>query len=1152
MDKLRLSGLLTYGLLALLVSGSVARADELYGRIRGTISDPSGAVIPGATVTATNEATGITRTLSTSSVGMYEFVNLPVPATYMVNVQSSGFKRFEATGIKLALNEIYLLDVRLEIGKASQLVTVEAARSEVEVTSIQLGARLSGSYIVDLPLNGRDWYQLQQTLPGVVAAIDFGDNFATNGSRSQDNGFLLNGTDANDLPLNTPVTQPSPDAIAEVSMLTNTINPEFGRNGGAILNAETKSGTNTFHGDGFEFYRDPFLNARNFFQPLPAQFHQNQFGGTIGGPVWKNHTFFFFSYQGTRNRQPIAIGRGFAGPTTTVFTSDQRAGTFTDIANSTNPLTGAPADSPFPLVGDDGTTYPAGTPYSTIFANNTIPKADFNTVALNLMNTYMPPANTGAYTYSWNPISTNKFNQYISRIDHTFSSKDSVYGFWFIEQQASTADESFYGGSYPGFGEVQTERIQNMNLTWNHTIGANIVNEARIGYNRFGFNTVNPIKAVLPSTLGFTGIIPQDPAGAGAPCIDLNSYEPPGAGCAIGFSQDGPQPRIDQTYQVTDNFAWVKGNHSFKVGFDMRRAEVWNPFFFLNNGYFEFYGVGAYSTGDEAADFLLGIPDYYEQSSGGIIDARTREYYAYFQDQWKIRPNLTITYGTGWQDNTPQNDIFNSGVAINAYRPGAQSTVFPTAPPGLLFPGDKGITTSSYGNPMTHFGPRLGFVWSPGDARKWSIRAGFGIYYNQIEEEVTLQNLLAPPFSVASLGSLDVGGTSSFAAPYTDMVTGASIPNKFPFTPPKAGSQVNFGFFEPLILKVFPPNLTTPSAYNYNFTVQRELPAATIVQVGYVGHQGRHLEQRYELNPPGQAPGVNPTCAADPNCGYFSLGFTEPGTFPNNPLVFASVGQQATDGNSNYNALQIAVTKKTTHGLDFQSSYTWSHSLDNGSSLENVGRGAAPNPWNYASNYGDSGYDARQRFVIGYSYALPSIRSYQAFSGVPSRLVEGWRIAGDTTLQTGFPIGLTDSSFNSLTCWAYSSYGCSERPNVVGPVEFYNPRNANLVNATHGGTTTRAHYWFNPNSFAPETRGVIGDAGENFFHGPGINDFDFALYKDTRITESTKVELRFEFFNIFNHTQFTSVGNDINSSTFGRATNARAPRYIQLAAKFYF
>ncbi|HMD87019.1 MAG TPA: carboxypeptidase-like regulatory domain-containing protein [Terriglobia bacterium] len=1148
------------------------KADDIYGRIRGTVTDPTGAVIPGVPVIATNTATGVARSVKTGSAGNYEFANLAAPAVYTVTFEQTGFKRFQATSIQLALNQIYVLDVRLELGTATQLVTVEADRSQVETTSMELGARISGSALVDLPLNGRDWITLQQTLPGVVASMgDFPDNFSTSGSRAQDNAFLINGVDNNDLALNTPNAIPSPDSIAEVNMITNTINPEYGRNGGAIMNAVTKSGTNKFHGDAFEFYRDPFLNARNFFLPAPDQFHQNQFGGTLGGPIWKNHTFFFFSYQGTRNREPDTPGRSFAGGTVNVFTAAQRNGLFPDINVNVNPNTGLPTASPFPLAGEDGNIYPAGTPYSTLFPTGQIPAADFSTPAVNLIKDYMPAPNTGTNTFSWNPISVDKEYQYITRLDHTFSSKDSLAGYWFIENASNVDDQSFDGGSLPGFAEQQTVRTQNLSLTWNHTFGTNMINEARVGYNRLGFNTINPVKPVLPSTVGFD-INPQSgPSRAGLPCIDMNSYEPPSGACEFGFSYQGPQPRIDQTYQVSDNFTWITGPHTFKLGFDMRRAEVENPFYFVNNGYFEFYGTGTFSTGDEGADFLLGIPDLFEQTSGGFIDARTQEYYSYFQDQWKVRPNLTLTYGGGWQINTPQNDIFNGGVAVNAYRPGVLSTVYPTAPPGLLFPGDQGLSVSTYGSSLRHFAPRLGFAWSPDSARKWSIRGGFGIYYNQIEEEVTLQNLQSPPFSLTDFGVGDVGGDPGLATPYSgyvaqrDPTTGnivgvstATLSNRFPYIPPPPGSKnVDFSFFYPMILKVFDPNLTTPSAYNYNFTIQRELPAATIVQLGYVGHQGRHLEERDSIDPAGQAPGVNPVCAADPNCGFFTLGFTEPQTLAN-PLTvngtpaFGGVGVQATDANSNYNSLQISVTKKTTHGMEFLSSYTWSHSLDPISSLENVGGGGGLNPFNRQDNYGDSAYDARQRFVISYSYQIPSIRRYDSFRRVPSRLVEGWRIAGLTILQSGFPISLLDSSNNSLTCWAYTGYGCADRPNVLGPVQTYDPRNTNLVNATHGGAAPLSHYYFNPNAFTPEVRGMLGDAGRNFFHGPGISNFDFALYKDTKITESTKIELRFEVFNLFNHTQFTSIGDDINTTFLGRATAALDPRIIQLAAKFYF
>jgi hypothetical protein len=1117
--------------------------------------DPSGAVIPGVPVTARNVDTGITRSTTSATNGAFELVNLAAPATYTVTAEHAGFKRFEETGVMLALNQIYVLNIQLELGPSTQQVTVEGVAAQVETTSIERGARLTSGQVESLPLIDRDWITLQQTLPGVVASVgDFRDNFSTSGSRDQDNGFLLNGVDNNDLALNVPNAIPSPDAIAEVNMITNTINPEYGRSSGAIMNAVTKSGTNKFHGDAFEFYRDPFLNARNFFQPKPAQFHQNLFGGTFGGPIWKDHSFFFFSYQGTYNRNPIANGRGYAGGTSPVFTTDQLGGIFPSLEKSKG-------TSAFALVGDDGTTYPAGTSYATIFSQGTIPGTDMNTVATGLISKYMPPANLNGDEYSFNPITTNKNNQYISRIDHNFSSKDSIFGYWFYEQDNDVEDESFYGGSYPGFGDTNGGRIQILNLTWNHTFSSSILNEAKIGYNRLGFwNSVKPQKAVLPSSVGFTGIIPQDPAGAGVPCVDIVGLTAPGAACTMGFSIDGPQPRIDQTYQVSDNFSWIKGNHTLKLGFDMRRMEVENPFYFYNNGFFYFGGSGSYSTGNPEADFLLGAPDEYAQASGGFIDARAQEYYSYVQDQWKVRRNLTLTLGTGYQVNIPTKDIYNGGVAINAYKPGQQSTVYPTAPNGLLFPGDTGVNSSGYNTKWAHFGPRLGFAWSPGASTKWSLRGGFGVYFNQSEEELTLENLSAPPFALEDYGIGDAGGSPAFATPFTDIATGASIPNKYPYHPPAKGSSVDFGFYEPMQLNTITPTFTIPTAYNYNLTVEHELAGSTIVTVAYVGHQGRHLETAYEANPAG-ANGANPTCAATPDCTPYNMGYTAPSAFTNpltNPttgaLVYGAVGRQGSDGNSNYNSFQATVAKHTSHGLELQVSYTWSHSLDNDSSFENVGSGAAPNPFNRESNYGDSAYDARQRLVYSYSYQIPSVRRYESFKAIPSRLTDGWRIAGVTTFQTGFPIDTFDSSYDSLTCYAQVTlYGCADRPNVVGPVQLANVRTSSYTNTNPEGTgLPGSNYYFSPNTFATETLGVLGNAGRNSFHGPGINNWDFGLYKDTNITEKTKLELRFEFFNIFNHAQFFNPVSDVNSSFFGQVLDARDPRYIQLAAKFVF
>src|SRR5579875_1026755 len=405
-----------------LASARLARADQLYGAIRGRVTDPSGAVVPGATVTATDVGTGISRQITSAADGSFEFLNMLAPATYDVTVEQTGFRKYVSSGIQLNVNQTYVVAAKLQVGTTTQQITVQAAPTQVETTSMQLGTAITGRAIVDLPLNGRNWVQLQQLQPGVVGASDrFGaeGNYSTDGAETQQNNYLINGADSNELSGNTPLVYPSPDAIAEFRVVTNTINPEYGRNSGAILNAIIKSGTNQIHGDGFEFYRDKSLDARNFFRPTVDPYHQNEFGGTLGGPILiphvyngKDKTFFFFSYQGARRVIPEnSTACNCANPgDVTVFSPAERMGQFSGLATSTG-------KSAFPLVGDNGVTYPAGTPYSTIFSNGQIPTADLNPLAVKLMNQFVPSPNSPNNIYAFNPSVPGLDDQYIWRID---------------------------------------------------------------------------------------------------------------------------------------------------------------------------------------------------------------------------------------------------------------------------------------------------------------------------------------------------------------------------------------------------------------------------------------------------------------------------------------------------------------------------------------------------------------------------------------------------------------------------------------------------------------------------------------------------------------------------------------------------------------
>lgn len=1112
-------------MLSFAFAGSVVRAD-ITARIRGTAVDASGAVVPGATVTVLNTDTGYSRTVQTDTNGSFDIPSLPI-GSYTVKVEKQGFATFVQTGVKLLVNQIYVVNASLQVSSISKTVEVSAHPIQVETTSAQQGEVIQENEFKDMPLLNRSWIGLQQTVPGVVASSDrFGNDFSTNGSRTQSNNYLINGGDSNDEPLNTPLDQPSPDAIQEVSIITSTINPEYGRNSGAILNAATKSGTNAYHGTAFEYYRDTFLNARNFFSLTVPPFHQNQFGGTIGGPFKKNKLFGFFSFQRTKQ---------FAGAArlTTVFSPAQRTGDWTLKSNgkAEAPVSGAP--SPFPLFGDaaspcpvsGGTPCGAGTAYSTLFSTNQVPIEDFTLNASSaLANAYWtkfvplptPGISNNRFSFANDTIAAT--NQYLGRIDFDATTSDRISFYGFMQPNRSTNTLPFTGATVPGFGQSSSSAVYQFIAGEDHVFSSNVLNEFKVIYNRLNFVAVQPTSPVQPSsfcgtTSGGTqscfAINSQNTAGAGLPATRITGF------FSLGFSTNGPQPRIDDTAQITDNFSYLVGDHTWKFGIDFRRAHVANPFNFLNNGFYDNLGIGAFSTGIPGLDFQLGIPDFYEQSSGNFIDARTWEYYSYIQDQWKVRRNLTLTFGTGWQIDTPLTDHFNNSVAINAFRVGQQSTVFPTAPTGLLFPGDSGITASGYRTHYNNFGPRFGFAYQP--LNNWSVRGGYGIYFDNSEEELTLQNLLAPPFALIDFGISDQNGfftpdgTPSFNAPFASVNGAASIANKYPFTPAKPGQPVDFSFFEPFSLNIINPNFNTPYVMNYNLAVEHQLPGPMVMQIAYVGSQGRRLEGVVEANPL-NAP------IADPN-------------------VFGSLGEQGTFINSNYNALQTSIQGRM-HGLSLRASYTYSHGLDNSSSFEDSQGIVIPS--NFHLTYGDSAYDARHRFVAAYVYSIPSL--HNVMSALPSRVFDGWGVSGVTTFQTGFPITLTDSSDNSGQCnAAVTFYGCWDRPQVVGALQFENPR------------TSAGNLWFNPTAFAVETPGVLGNAGRNFFHGPGINNWDIGVFKDTRITEKTSLQVRIDMFNGLNHAQFANPDGDVNSSTFGEISSTQvAARIVQLGAHFTF
>jgi Carboxypeptidase regulatory-like domain len=1151
-----------------------AHADNLYASIRGTVVDPSGAVVPGAKLTARNVTTGLSYTVTSSQDGLFAFLQLPI-GDYSVKVERSGFKTFTEGHVHLDLDQIFNLRVAMELGAVTDTVTVEANSAQVETTSMQMGTTVTGNQIVELPLNGRNWTQLMQLQPGVQGASDrFGTSanggaYSTNGAETGQNSFLINGVDSNDGTVNTPLVIPSPDSIGEFDLVGSTLNPEYGRNSGAIVNAAIKNGTNQFHGDAFEFYRDTFLDAIPWFQTSRALFHQNQYGGTVGGPILKDHTFFFFSYQGTRSvtPQPAAqaqsfIGLNFGQDQPSVYTEAQRGGNFSGSA----PFSSKPI--PFAMFGDSASTCPVsgGTPcpangtntYANLFSTGEIPTQDLSPLSTKLVNQYVPLPTPGAANdaFQFNPLEVLKRDQYLGRLDEKLSQKDSIWFYGLYQNSVRNDDLPFNGSSFPGLGSANPSKVYEYTTAWNHTFSSSMFNEARFAYLRFNFQAIIPLSTQSPSAYGFTGIAStQAPAFAQLPVVAVAGM------FSLGFSAGGPQPRVQNTYQVVDNLSKVWGHHTFKAGFNMDRLEINNPFYNSLNGTYQFFGAGPFSTGNAGADFLLGLPDEYSQGSGAIVRARGREYYSYAQDQWQVRPNLTLTLGAGWDIETPFKNLYANGEILGAFRPGQQSTVFPTAPVGLVFPGDQGV--GPYGGAKVHYddiAPRLGFAWSPGDSHKWSVRGGIGLYFNRTDSEATLQTLTNAPFSLTSPGAAQIGSTPAFANPYTSVnpapvgaTPSGTVINPFPFTPPAAGStSVNFANFEPIGPgEVFyDPHLTVPRSTNFNLNLQYQVSKSTVATIAYVGTIGRHLEGAFDMNPAGTATGnalavsENPAAVANGTLNDFSLNTLAPNTYQFDPSVYGGIGLYASGWNSNYNSLQAQLNRHFSNGLQLQVAYTWSRYFDFTSTLENSAfNNPGFNALNFSRNYGPSANDAPQRLVLNYVYTLPLYKYGHRWK----QLTDGWNISGIGTFQHGFPVAVFQQAFNELQGNAALSFFASpDFVNATGqPLNInHNPRNGLP--------------WVNPNAFAIPALGTQGTANRNPFYGPGLNFWDMALEKSVHFTESMYFQLRLETFNTFNHANFGAPNGDFSAASFGQVNSVQqisttgAGRVVQLGGKFYF
>jgi hypothetical protein len=1256
--------------LALVVSFSLPlHGQGTGGRILGRISDPSGAVLSNTRVTATNDATGVTHDSASNDSGDYVFPELPV-GTYSLTFDLTGFKKAIRHGITLDVNQVITLNMTMQLGATQEVVDVTSEAPLVETSSTQLGAVVNNRSVNELPLNARDTYQFLQLQPGVQSQLgssggtfygsDSAGAVSVNGGRSRANNFSVNGGDANDQFVNLPTVQPTPDAIEEFRVISNTFDAEYGRNSGAVVNVVTKSGTNQWHGNVYEYFRNKVLNAQGFLNTEKPQFNQNQFGGTFGGPIKKDRTFFFTSYEGRRIRQGISSDLVFV-PTPQERTGDFSLGTafggaisdqfVADTLNGRPGCTGA-------ITALGGATPAAGVNWGGqggVFPTNVIPTECQDPVAIDLLR-FVPAANRPDGSFQSVPTKSDNANQFTVRIDHHINDHQNFSFYYYFDDGDALAP--FYnfqasGANIPGFGARVASRYQQYNPSHTWTITNSLVNEARFTYMREGqltfqhpqmtnavqsscssaaaqavcFNGTSDSSAINslitssltdPTKAGITTGLPT--SHTGVPFVAVSG------GFQIGNGWEGELPQVGNSFMWADNLTWVKGNHTAKFGVDVRRSRFDQTLYYNVNGQLTFDSStsNAVLADNNYPGYLLGLADNYVQGSAQRENVRSTGVYLFAQDSWKIKPSLTLNYGLRWELDTPLADVLHH---VQTFRPGQNTTKYPcyltpdeqnafgasdcasagVLPTGLVVPGDKGVPPGMTQTYFKAFAPRIGIAWSPGHSGRTSIRAGWGLFYNPMEQLVLEQFGAEPPF----------GGSTFLPSTFfnTPFVAQSGFVNPNPFNgilSPAPGTQTDWASFRPMLLYGdFQPRMRTQYTAQYNLTVQHELAKDVVMQLGYVGSQGHRLLASHDINP------GNPQTCLDLNnistywagqgndalanaysCGPFfadnqfvlpansiPTGYTlhmpygSAATYgPGNPAlnlvglrpysspncdptgapfttgtgcpvdgipIFSNIFAEDTIAASAYNALQASLEKRFSRGLQLQAAYTFSKSLDWASSFEET-----VNPFNYKASRALSLFNSAQRFVINFVWDLPVPK----YSGLAGKVLDDWQVSGIVQFQSGFPMRVQTQDDNELISSLFFLGAGAPQMNGRTP-QTLNPKiltDSNGAPCTPPFASDCAHRYLNLSQFSDPTLGTFATTPRSICCGPGENQWDLTFSKSIAISEARYFQFRTDIFNVFNKTEFYNPDGNFSNTTFGQVLQARDPRLVQFALKFYF
>lgn len=1071
LSRSRAATLLVLGIAALLVFAAALPAQSV-GRITGTVFDPSGLAIPGAEVTIENTGTGLTYKATANEAGLFGFPELPI-GTYRLTVTSEGFKKLVRPNIQLLTAQSLDLPVTLEIGEVSESVEVAATAPLLESTVSTVQTTVDVRQMEELPLNGRNPLQLVMLTPGAIASnVDTttgqqdNEGVAVNGARASDNTYRLDGGNYTNTWFNSAPVLPNPDTLQEFTVQSSNYNAK-NSGAGVVVEMSTRSGTNKFHGSLFEFMRNEKLNAADTVSRTRAPFKRHQYGGTLGGPIRRDKTFFFGSYQGTRERATPSM------KVTTPPSAAMRQGDFSGITQ---------------IIVDPNTGQP--------FPGNIIPSDRLDPITLKLVNTIVPLPNSGNRLIV--PRDADKDDdQFLAKVDHVFSTRNQMSVRFFYDHYNFQRDTN----SVPGVFGDNVFRNRSFTIRDTHTFSPNFVLTASATYSRFFRDQIPQ----TPTTLRDAGV--QYPLGREEDLKEGIRFAVAGY---FNLFSGGALQQIPAVQGYRGSAYYTRGRHVMQFGVDFDHHNVYHVDVSQFEGQFRFNGARTRSSkikgsGRSMADALLGLPQWFKQNAGKSNRLIENQVHFWFQDDWKAWRGLTLNLGVRWEPWLPAVDKDGSDRdRLTGFIPGYRSQMAPQAPVGMVFPNDPGFPTSLIRKDWNNLAPRVGFAWDVFQSGKTVLRGGYGIYYKRIAGQVIAKATEIQPFSLLVYRQDLV---SSIADPYIGYPGGSP----FPFRPPTSLDGVEFKL--PVTGQIFDPTISTGYLQNWNFTVEQAIPGDMVVSAGYLGNHAVKLLGTVLANP-----------------GLYGPGATKKNL--EQRRIYPDYGQLNTRGDfgySNYHALQIQVRRRAASGLTLLANYSFAKAMDNVARANNNNSGVR-NPFDLNSDRGLSDNDVKHIANFAFVYSLPTFRFDNPFLG---GLINGWQTNGIVTVRSGLPVTPLSGADNSL------SGNNLDHPDLIGDP------------ARPVGVDKQVQ-WFNVDAFVPNAPGTFGTAGRNIIRAAGSSSVDLSLFKNFRLKESLKLQVRGEAFNALNHPNLGKPNVTITNVNFGRVLEGGNPRVIQLALKLLF